>query len=31
LVLGPAPEYAVRSGAPIVLPWEARAITAAAV
>jgi hypothetical protein len=31
MVLGPAPEYAVRSGAPIVLPWEARAITAAAV
>ena len=26
MVLGPAPEYAVRSGAPVVLPYEARAI-----
>ena len=31
LVLGPAPEYAVRSDVPIVLPFEARAIEAAAV
>ena len=31
MVLGPAPEYAVRSDVPIVLPWEARAIDAAAV
>ena len=31
MVLGPAPEYAVRSDVPIVLPWEARAIEAAAV
>ena len=28
MVLGPAPEYAVRSGAPVVLPYEARAIAA---
>jgi hypothetical protein len=28
LVLGPAPEYVVRSGAPVVLPFEARAIAA---
>jgi hypothetical protein len=28
LVLGPAPEYAVRSGAPVVLPFEAHAIAA---
>ena len=31
MVLGPAPEYAVRSDAPVVLPYEARAIAAAAV
>ena len=31
LVLGPAPEYAVRSDVPIVLPFRARAIEAAAV
>jgi hypothetical protein len=31
MVLGPAPEYAVRSDVPIVLPFEARAIEAAAV
>lgn len=31
MVLGPAPEYAVRSDVPIVLPLEARAIEAAAV
>jgi len=31
MVLGPAPEYAVRSDVPIVLPWEARAIEATAV
>jgi hypothetical protein len=29
MVLGPAPEYVVRSGAPVVLPFEARAIAAA--
>ena len=28
MVLGPAPEYAVRSGAPVVLAYEARAIPA---
>jgi hypothetical protein len=28
MVLGPAPEYAIRSGAPAVLPYEARAIAA---
>jgi hypothetical protein len=28
MVLGPAPEYVVRSGAPVVLPFEARAIAA---
>ncbi len=31
MVLGPAPEYAVRSDVPIVLPYDARAIDAAAV
>ena len=31
MVLGPAPEYAVRSDVPVVLPWEARAIAATAV
>ena len=31
MVLGPAPEYAVRSDVPIVLPYEARAIEATAV
>jgi hypothetical protein len=31
MVLGPAPEYAVRSDVPVVLPWEARAIEATAV
>lgn len=31
MVLGPAPEYAVRSDVPIVLPHEARAIEATAV
>ncbi len=31
MVLGPAPEYAVRSGRAVELPWEARSITAAAV
>ena len=31
MVLGPAPEYAVRSDDPIALPWEARVIEAAAV
>jgi hypothetical protein len=29
MVLGPAPEYVVRSGAPVVRPFEARAIAAA--
>lgn len=29
MVLGPAPEYVVRSGAPVVLPYEARSIAAA--
>ena len=29
MVLGPAPEYVVRSGAPVVLPYEALAIAAA--
>ena len=28
MVLGPAPEYAVRAGAPVVLPYDARAIAA---
>ncbi len=28
MVLGPAPEYAVRSGAPVALPYDARAIAA---
>jgi len=28
MVLGPAPEYAVRSGAPVLLPYEAVAIAA---
>jgi hypothetical protein len=28
MVLGPSPEYVVRSGAPVVLPYEARAIAA---
>jgi hypothetical protein len=28
MVLGPAPEYVVRSGAPVVLPFEAQAIAA---
>ena len=28
MVLGPSPEYVVRSGAPVVLPFEARAIAA---
>ena len=28
MVLGPAPEYVVRSGAPVVLPYEALAVAA---
>ena len=28
MVLGPSPEYVVRSGAPVVLPYETRAIAA---
>ncbi len=31
MVLGPSPEYVVRSGAPVVLPYEATAIAAAVV
>jgi hypothetical protein len=31
MVLGPAPEYVVRSGAPVALPYEALAVTAARV
>ena len=31
MVLGPSPEYVVRSGAPVVLPYEATAIAATAV
>jgi CTP:molybdopterin cytidylyltransferase MocA len=31
MVLGPSPEYVVRSGAPVVLPYEATAIAASVV
>jgi hypothetical protein len=31
MVLGPAPEYAIRSDVPVALPWDARAVDAAPV